>query len=161
MSDRRGGLQERERLFEISLAEAMDVGVTISAGGDRHLWAVTEPLKYHPSLHDFRPREAAADLAHPNVTPSKYVLEKERIHETVASKPSTVWDRQTGGLHIPLGNEDRKREKEVQPIMRFTPRTQAERIEDQAYYLAPRSPSHHATSPRYPQWVQPVSFFKP
>jgi hypothetical protein len=43
----------------------------------------------------------------------------------------TVWDEHRGGKHIPMGNEDRKREKEVQPIMRFTPRTQAERIEEQ------------------------------
>ena len=41
----------------------------------------------------------------------------------------TVWDEHRGGVHIALGNEDRKRNKEVQPIMRFTPRTQAERIE--------------------------------
>ena len=118
----------------------------------------SEPLKHHPSLHDFRPRKFEAELAHPNVTPSKYVLEKQRIQDSLSSEkfegtgqdpllpaaPSlccfckrvgaprralytldeeghdagvylgTVWDKHRGGQHIPLGNEDRQRNKEVQ-----------------------------------------------
>jgi hypothetical protein len=46
----------------------------------------SEPLKHHPSLHDFRPRKPEAELAHPNVTPTKYVLEKDRIQKSISTE---------------------------------------------------------------------------
>ena len=46
----------------------------------------SEPLKHHPDLHDFRPRKFFAELAHPNVTPNKYVLEKARIQNSLSSE---------------------------------------------------------------------------
>ena len=158
---------EREERFEKALQDANEAGVSMygpqTAAEDRHLWAVSEPLKYHSSLHDFRPRKFEAELAHPNVTPTKYVPEKVRIQNSLSSEKfegmylGTVWDKHRGGIHIPLGNEDRDRSKEVQPPMRFTPRTQAERIEEQAYNMGPRSPAGSAMSPRFPQWVEPSS----
>mmetsp|Transcript_33106 Transcript_33106/g.104707 ORF Transcript_33106/g.104707 Transcript_33106/m.104707 type:complete len:258 (-) Transcript_33106:946-1719(-) len=95
---------------------------------------VHEPLKLHPSQHKFRSRDKRKELSHCNISPGKYIVERERIRMSSEFEKfdgvyyASVWDEHRGGKEVLLANSDRKPLKEIQPPMRFTPRTQAERI---------------------------------
>ena len=75
--------------------------------------------------HKFRERCPELELAHPNVSPARYFPEFDRIRETIHSQ-KFVQGRYTGE-ESNVGRE-RDRSLDIQPTMRFKPRTDGERI---------------------------------